>query len=204
MYAWAVHAFLSRQALGGTNYLWAPQRPWWNGTEGQDGARVRESKQKGFKMFRDNGCHQPSSLLSPGFGLLYEASSGGWFSWTWGWFKVLSQQVSGSSQSTASVLGDAWGERDHSGKGSYEEALTITITAHPHIISPLPHLPAERSLEIDKRNSRVSPWIKQSTSSPYVWERKQSNKLCFKQMPLSSQAVPGKGEYTNVLTLLEE
>ena len=68
-------------------------------------------------------------------------------------FKVLLQQVSGSSQSTASVLG----ERDHSGQGSFEEALTITITAHPHITSPLPHLPAERSLEIDKQNSRVSP-----------------------------------------------
>jgi len=26
-------------------------------------------------MFRDKGCHQPSSLLSPGFGLLCEASS---------------------------------------------------------------------------------------------------------------------------------
>ena len=37
---------------------------------------VRKSKHKGLKMFRDKGCHQPSSLLSHGFGLLYEASLG--------------------------------------------------------------------------------------------------------------------------------
>lgn len=78
--AWAVHAFLSRQS-------WvvepASEHPRGSAEMASRSRKVpvlsKKSKQNELKIFRDNRW-QGSALLSPGFGLLREASLRGWFS----------------------------------------------------------------------------------------------------------------------------